>query len=160
MNHCKKLRFRKDYTFTINTSVENSPSLKIDKSTFFFRTSENWVETEFYFFGKITNAGGKEKANIHLVTEELGTLFIQTPQEFLAKIEKNILYKNFVVRAKGKQNSATGEIEKQNMLFIELIDYNTKNDQQYLKKIRSKAMLWLNKIEPDEWMNKIRGYDD
>lgn len=150
---------KKDYSFEIKTSIENSPSLKIDKSTFFYRTSENWVDAEFYFFGKITNAGGKDKANIHLVTEELGTLYIQTPQEFLAKAEENILYKTYVIRAKGKQNSETGEIEKQSLTFIELIDYNTKYDQQYLKSLRSKAMTWLNKIDPDEWLNDIRGYD-
>lgn len=150
---------KKDYYFEITTSIKNSPSLKIDKTTFYYRTSENWVDAEFYFYGKITNAGGKDKANIHLVTEELGTLYIQTPQEFLAKTEENILYKTYVIRAKGKQNSETGEIEKQSLTFIELIDYNTKYDQQYLKNLRSKAMLWLNNIEPDKWLNDIRGYD-
>lgn len=150
---------KKDYAFEIRTSIENSPTLKIDKSTFYYRTSENWVDAEFYFYGKITNAGGKDKANIHLVTDELGTLYIQTPQEFLAKAEENILYKTYVIRAKGKQNSETGEIEKQSLSFIELIDYNTKYDEQYLKKLRSKAMTWLNKIEPDEWLKDIRGYD-
>lgn len=150
---------KKDFTFEISTSVENSKVLKIDKTTFFYRTSENWVDSEFYFYGKITDAGGKDKANIHLVTEELGTLYIQTPQEFLAKAEENILYKNYVVRAKGKQNSETGEIEKQSLSFIELIDYNSNYDQQYLKRLRSKAMVWLDKIEPDDWLKDIRGYD-
>jgi hypothetical protein len=150
---------KKNYTFEIKTSIENSQSLKIDKSTFYYRTSENWVDAEFYFFGKITNAGGKDKANIHLVTDEFGTLYIQTPQEFLAKTEENILYKTYVIRAKGKQNSATGEIEKQSLSFIELIDYNTNYDQQYLKNLRSKAMNWLNKINPDDWLKDVRGYD-
>jgi len=150
---------KKDYSFEIKTSIENSPSLKIDKSTFYYRTSENWVDAEFYFYGKITNAGGKDKANIHLVTEELGTLYIQTPQEFLAQAEENILYKTYVIRAKGKQNSETGEIDKQSLSFIDLIDYNRNYDEQYLKKLRNKAMTWLNKIEPDEWLKDIRGYD-
>lgn len=150
---------KKDYSFEIKTSVENSPTLKIDKSTFFYRTQENWVDAEFYFYGKITNAGGKDKANIHLVTEELGALYIQTPQEFLAKAEENILYKTYVVRAKGKQNSSTGEIDKQSLNFLELIDYNKKYDEQYLKTIREKAMRWLNNIDPDQWLKDIRGYD-
>ena len=94
---------KKEYTFEIKTSVENSPILKIDKSTSYYRTTENWIDAEFYFYGKVTNAGGKDKVNIHLVTEEFGTLYIQTPQEILANLEGNILYKNYVVRAKGKQ---------------------------------------------------------
>ncbi|MCL5029228.1 MAG: hypothetical protein M1480_09450 [Bacteroidetes bacterium] len=150
---------KKDFTFDISTSVTNSPTLKIDKSTFFYRTAENWVDAEFYFFGKITNAGGKDKANIHLVTEELGTLYIQTPQEVLAKAEENILYKNYVVRANGKQNSETGEIDKQSLTFLKLIEYNTRYEEKYLKNLRNKAMNWLNKIDPDEWLRDIRGYD-
>jgi len=131
----------------------------VDKSTFFYRTLENWVDAEFYFYGKITNAGGKDKANIHLVTDELGTLYIQTPQEFLAKIEENILYKTYIIRAKGKQNLETGEIDKQSLTFIELIDYSKKYDEQYLKKLRSKASSWLKNINPNEWLKDIRGYD-
>jgi hypothetical protein len=155
----QEIAIKKDYTFVIRTSIENSANLKIDNSTFYYRTSENLVDAEFYFFGKIINAGGKDKSNIHLVTDEHGTLYIQTPQEFLAKMEKNILYKSYVIRAKGKQNSNTGEIDKQSLTFIELIDYNTKYDEQYLKNIRRKAMKWLNEINPDEWMREIRGYD-
>ena len=150
---------KKDYTFEIGTSVPQSQSLKIDKSTFFYRTTENWVDAEFYFFGKITNAGGKDKANIHLLTDELGTLYIQTPQEFLAKAEENILYKTYVIRAKGKQNSETGEIDKQSLTFLNLIDYSTKYDEKYLRTLRSKAIIWLNKINPDDWLKDIRGYD-
>lgn len=150
---------KKDYAFEVRTSIQNSPTLIIDKTTYYYRTTENWVDAEFYLFGRITNAGGKDKANIHLVTEELGTLYIQTPQEILAKAEENILYKNYVIRANGKQNSETGEIDKQSLSFLELIDYNTKYDEQYLKKLRSKAMTWLNEIDPDDWLNDIRGYD-
>jgi len=150
---------KKDYTFEIGTSVSQSSTLKIDKSTFYYRTAENWVDAEFYFFGKITNAGGKDKANIHLVTDELGTLYIQTPQEILANAEENILYKTYVIRARGKQNSDTGEIDKQSLTFINLIDYNTRYDDEYLKKLRTKAMNWLNKINPDDWLKDIRGYD-
>lgn len=150
---------KNDFTTEIKTSLENTPVLKIDKSTFYYRTLQNWVDAEFYFYGKITNAGGKDKANIHLSTEEYGTLYIQTPQEFLANSEKNILYKSYVVRAKGKQNPVTGEIDKQSLSFIQLVDYDEIYDQQYLKKLRTNAMKWLENIDPDEWLRNIRGYD-
>ncbi len=150
---------KKDYTFEITTSIQDSIKFKIDSSTNFFRIKDHWAEAEFYFYGKITNAGGKDKANIHLYTEELGTIYIQTPQQFLSDREENLLYKTFVIRAKGKQNSETGEIDKQSLTFIELIDYNTRYDEIYLKNLRIKAMNWLVKINPDEWLNAIRGYD-
>ncbi|MCX6151222.1 MAG: hypothetical protein NTX22_11900 [Ignavibacteriales bacterium] len=150
---------KKDYSFEIRTSLLNSSQLKIDKSTFFYRTKEHWVDAEFYFYGKITNAGGKEKANIHLSSAEYGTLFIQTPQEFLAKAEENILYKTYGVRAKGKQNSDTGEIDTSSLIFLELLDFNKIYNEKYLKDLRKKASEWLTNINPDEWMKEIRGYD-
>ncbi len=150
---------KKDYSFELTSSLPNSSTLKIDKNTFLYRTKENWVDAEFYFYGRITNAGGKEKVNIHLSSSEYGTLIIQTPQEFLANAEENILYKFFGVRAKGKQNSDTGEIDKSSLVFLELLDYNKIYSEKYIQSLRAKAMKWLTKINPDDWMNDIRGYN-
>ena len=147
------------YSFKITTSLPDTNSLKIDTSTHFVRNASYWADAEFYFYGKITNAGGKEKANIHLVTEELGSVIIQTPQQFLAEREENLLYKTFGIRAVGKQNSETGELDKSSIRFLELIDYNTQYDVTYLKKLREKAMSWLTQIDPDAWLREVRGYD-
>lgn len=150
---------KKDYTFEISTSLTQSPSLQIDKTTFFYRTKEHWVDAEFYFYGKIIDAGGKDKVNIHLFSPEIGTVIIQTPQEFLAKAEENILYKTYGIRAKGKQNSDTGEIDKTSLNFLGLLDYNTMYNEKYLKSLRDKAKSWIGNIDPDEWLKNIRGYD-
>ncbi len=150
---------KKDYTFEISTSLPQSNKLKIDKTTFLHRSKEHWADAEFYFYGKINNAGGKDKANIHLYSQEFGTLIIQTPQEFLEKAEDNILYKTFGIRATGKQNSETGELDKSSLTFLELLDYNTKYDEKYLKDLRDKARSWLINIDPDEWLKDIRGYN-
>jgi len=150
---------KKNYAFEISTSLDDAKRLKIDPSTYYYRTSEHWADAEFYFYGKVTIAGGKEKASIHLYSDEFGTLTIQTPQEFLAQLKENLLYKNYVIRAKGKQNSETGEIDRSGLTFLELIDYSTKYDEKYLQILRKKAMSWLNNIDPDEWLKEIRGYD-
>ncbi len=150
---------KKDYAFEISTSIDKTINLKIDTSTNFYRTLDHWAEAEFYFYGKITNAGGKDKANIHLVVDELGTVIIQTPQKFLAEREENLLYKTFGIRTKGKQNIETGEIDKSSLVFSELIDYNKKYDQLYLRNLRNKAKDWLTKIDSDNWLNDIRRYD-
>ncbi|MDP3150374.1 MAG: hypothetical protein Q8N83_14730 [Ignavibacteria bacterium] len=150
---------KKDYTFEISTSLPQTPRLQIDKTTFFYRTQENWVDAEFYFYGKIIDAGGKEKVNIHLFSPETGTIRIQTPQEILANAEENILYKTYGIRAKGKQNSTTGEIDKSSLNFIELLDYTTMYNEKYLKSLRDKAKSWIGNIDADEWLKNIRGYD-
>lgn len=149
---------KKNYVFSIKTSLDQTNEVKLDKTTRFYRTEAIWADAEFYFYGKVTNAGGKDKANIHLSTEELGTITIETPKTFLEDYEENLLYKTFGIRAKGKQHSETGEIDKSTLKFVELIDYQPKYDEQYLKSLREKAKKnWLGTINPDNWLNEIRG---
>ncbi len=152
---------RRDYVFNIKTSLDSSNAVTIDKSTNFHRTEAIWADAEFYFYGKLTNAGGKEKANIHIYTEEFGTLRIQTPISFLEKYDENLLYRTFGIRAKGKQHSWTGEIDTSTLRFVELIDYQPQYDEQYLKTLRDKARKsWIGGINPDDWLKEIRGgYD-
>ncbi len=149
---------KSDFSFSISTSVENSNKLSISKTTNFFRTEAIWLDAEFYFYGKITNMGGKDKANIHLVTEEFGSLIIQTPKEEIEKIDNNPLYKTFGVRAVGRQHSETGEIDIHSLKYLELVAYQPKYDTDYLKNLRTKATNnWLKNINPDEWLSEIRG---
>lgn len=154
----QNMAVKKDYTYTINTSLAETAELQIDKSTHFYRNSDIWADAEFYFYGKVTNAGGKDKANIHILTDDLGTVRIETPIEFLEKQEENILYKTFGIRAVGKQHSETGEIDKQSLRFIEILDYLADYEEIYLQELRQKAS-WIKNISPNEWLNEIRGYD-
>lgn len=151
---------RKDYSFEIKTSLSDSNKLNIDKSTGFFRKEVIWADAEFYFYGKITNMGGKERSNIHVSTDDLGIIVIQTNKEYLSELEKNLLYKTYGVRAAGKQNIETGEIDRNTLKFIELIDFNPKYDEKYLKKLRNHASgNWLRNVDADQWLKELRGYD-
>jgi hypothetical protein len=152
---------KKDYSFTISTSVDNSNVIKIDRTTNFYRSESVWADAELYLYGKVTNAGGKEKANIHIYTEELGTVKIETPITFLEQYEENLLYKIFGVRVIGKQHSETGEIDKTSLKFLELVDYEQSYDEKYLKSLRDKAKnSWLGNIDSEKWLREIRGgYD-
>lgn len=152
---------RKGYNFLLKTSLSESHQLVINQKTKFLRTEAIWSDAEFYFYGRVTNAGGKDKANIHLLTEELGIIRIQTPISFLESYSENILYKNLGIRAVGKQNSETGEIDVSALSFVELIDYSPGYDAVYLKNIRGRAKSrWLKDIDPDTWINDVRGRYD
>jgi hypothetical protein len=133
----------------------------VNKATHYYRAEAIWADAEFYFYGKLTNAGGKDKANIHIFTEEIGTVRIQTPISFLEHYDENLLYKTFGIRASGKQHSETGEIDTSTLKFIELVDYHPEYDEQYLKGLRDRAKKsWLGSINPDNWLKEIRGgYD-
>ncbi len=59
---------KRDYSFSIRTSLDGTSEIKIDSSTRFYRTEAIRADAEFYFYGKITSAGGKDRANIHYST--------------------------------------------------------------------------------------------
>lgn len=149
---------KKNYVFSIKTSIQDTNELRIDRTTRLYRSEAVWADAEFYFYGKVTNAGGKDKANIHISTEEYGTIRIGTPIAFLEDYDENLLYKTFGIRAIGKQHSETGELDSNTLKFVELIAYQPKYDEFYLNNLRNKAkQSWLGTINPEEWLREIRG---
>lgn len=151
---------KKNYNIEIATSLAESNRIILDAQSHYYRSEVTWVDAEFYFYGKITNAGGKTNPNIHIATDEMGTLIIKTPKEILEENEKNILYKDYGIRAKGKQNTKTGEIDTSSLVFIDLIDYQTDFDKNYIKKLREKAKgTWVGKVDPDEFLKELRAYE-
>ncbi|MBL7958926.1 hypothetical protein JNL27_01680 [bacterium] len=153
----QQIAVRHDYAFQVTTSVQQSPVLQIDKTTQFYHAEPLWVDAEFYFYGQITNMGGKEKANFHIVTEQ-GTIRVQTPKEFLEHYDKNPLYKTYGIRATGKQNLQTGEIDTGNLLFQEIIPYEPYYDPKYIQSLREKARdSWKDVNDPDKWLRELRG---
>jgi len=153
----QKISRQKNYEFQIKTSLEKYAELKINPSTKFFRTENTWVDAEFYFYGILKDAGGKSKANIHIDTSDYGYLSIETGEEFLKEREDNLLYKNYGVRATGKQNMDTGEVDTKSLKLVELIDYNPKFDNDYLKTLINKAKNNWKGIDADEWLLNLRG---
>ena len=149
---------KRNYVFTIKTSLNNTNELKVDKTTSYYRKEAIWVDAEFYFYGKIINAGGNDKTNLHILTNE-GSFIVQTPISFFENLEENIIYKKtYGIRAIGKQHSETGEIDTSTLKFIELVDYQPKYDELYLKTLREKAKKsWLGNINSETWLKEIRG---
>jgi len=88
----QNLAIQKNYEFQIKTSLKESYELQISPDTKYYRTENIWVDAEFYFYGILKDAGGKNKANIHLDTEDYGYLAIETGVDFLKEREENLLY--------------------------------------------------------------------
>lgn len=152
--------YQKNYDFEIKTSVDDDLTFKINPQSKYFRTENIWVDAELYFYGTLTSAGGKSKTNIHLDTEEFGSLIIDTDKNYLMEQEENLLYKKFGIRAIGKQNIETGEIDRGTLKLIQLIDFKPKYDDDYLKSLIQKAKNSWNGVNPDEWLHNLRGgYD-
>lgn len=160
IENIQNFSYQKNYDFEIKTSVDDDLIFKINPQSRYIRTENIWVDAELYFYGTLTNAGGKSKANIHLDTEEFGSLTIDTDKNYLKEQEENLLYKKFGIRAIGKQNIETGEIDKRSLKLLQLIDFNPKYDDDYLNALIHKAKNNWKGIDADEWLNDLRGgYD-
>jgi hypothetical protein len=157
IENLQKVSRKKNCTIEMFTSLSNTNRIKMDATTTFHRKEDVWVDADFYFYGKITDAGGKDKANIHISTEEFGSLRIQTPIDFLEQYEGNILYRVMGIYATGKQHLHTGEIDTSTLRFASLVDYRPKYDEGYLNELREKAKPWLSSVNAENWLNEIRG---
>lgn len=154
-----QLAQKHEYVIELATSVSPGPILQINSSSKFTRSADIWVEAEFYFYGKIVYAGGKSKANIHLDTKEYGLLTISSNKAQLEALEGNPLYKSFGFRATGMQNLQTGEISKDSLNLLEIINYNPSFQPDYIQSLIEKASKsWGDVTDPDEWLQKLRGY--
>jgi hypothetical protein len=153
----QNLSYKRDYKIDISTSLKNSSVIEISPKSRYLRSDDVMVESEFYFYGTLIDAGGKKKPNIHLDVAELGMLTISIEKDILTAETNNLLYKKYGVRAKGKQNPFTGEIEKGSLTFIEFLDYSPMYDEDYLNKLIQKASKNWQGIDVDKWLEDVRG---
>lgn len=149
----------KNYEFAISTSEWHGGELRITPQTHYRRSEEIWVDAEIYLYGTLTDAGGKDKSNIHLDTKEYGQVTIDADKEYLRNIEENLLYKEYGVRAKGKQNLATGEIDLSSLQLISLHGYRPYYDESYLNGLIAKASKSWAGVDVDGFLSEIRGYE-
>ena len=158
LQEVQKSAVKNNFTYEFGTPYNNSPSLVISKETTFHINENLWADAEFYFYGMLVNAGGKDKTNIHIQTKDNGLLTIATEKEFLQDLEENVLYKHFTVQARGRQNIVTGEIDTSSLQLIQLTSYDPNYNEQYLANLIKRASpKWADVEDVDKWLSEIRG---
>lgn len=148
---------RNNYDISIKTSDKPERTFAINPETHYVRHDNIMVGIESYFYGKLVDAGGKDKANIHLLTRDFGLLTIKSDKIYLADYKGNPLYRDFAVRVRAKQNIVTGDIDKSSLELIELVDYQPRYDNDYLQALITKATPKWTDVDTDKWVNEIRG---
>ena len=146
-----------DIAFTLRTSLPGSAELRIDRTTLYVRSEATSVEAEVYLYGRVVEAGGKGKPNIHLQVDGQGVFIIDAAEKFLAELTENILYHTMGVRVVGRQNLQTGELEKGTLKMVQLIDYDAQYNEAYLKRLQDKASTWIKDVDLDQYLNDFRG---
>lgn len=161
LHEVQRSAVRNGFTYEFSAPTRPSPALVISKDTSFAVNEDLWVDAEFYFYGILVNAGGKDRTNIHLNTTDNGLLTIAADKAFLRELRENVLYKNFAVHALGRQNVVTGEIDTADLRLIDLTPFDPTYNQQYLDNLIKKATpKWADVTDSDKWLSEIRGTND
>ncbi len=147
----------KDFEFSISTSEWKDGELRITPQTHYRRSEEIWVDAEVYLYGTLTDAGGKDKSNIHLDTKEFGQVTIDADKDYLKNLTENLLYKEYGVRAKGKQSLATGEIDMSSLKLISLRGFRPVYDENYLNGLIAKASKSWEGVDVERFLSDLRG---
>lgn len=144
----------KNIEISFYSSSNDSPSLKINKETEFFKVAATYIETEFVLYGKINEEGGNNP-NFHLLTKEFGKLVVSATEQQLLEGEKR-LFKIYGVRAKGKQNLSDNK--PFDLKLIDYITYNPNYNEHKLDLLIERASAsWNGVPNVDLWLKNIRG---
>ena len=152
----QKFAIQNNFSLGIHSSEATDKILEITPETNLQRTENLWVDAEVYYYGTLTDAGGKGKSNIHLDTKD-GLIKIDVDKEYLANYNGNPLYRKFGVIATAKQNIITGAIDNSSLKLKELVDFEPKFDMDYLRqKIAASTPIWKG-VDVDKYLSDIRG---
>lgn len=158
LHEVQKSAIRNNYTYEFGTPYDDIPALTISRDTTYHINEDLWADAEFYFYGVLINAGGKDKTNIHLQTKDNGVLTIATEKEYLQDLKENVLYKHFTVRAMGRQNILSGELDTSSLRLLQLSKYDPTYQEKYLDNLIKKASpRWADIEDADKWISEKRG---
>jgi hypothetical protein len=144
------------YTYSITTSMSNKP-LVISPTTDYKRREVEWIDGELYLYGEVILTGGVNP-KLHISTKEYGKLVVNASKDFLCKAEK-LLYRECGIMVKAKLNKYTNEIDKESIMFVELIKgYTSTIDLAYIKHcIENASAQFRTAMSYDEWYSIVRG---
>jgi Family of unknown function (DUF6364) len=117
--------------------------------------SSDYVDSEIYIYGRIISMGGKNKSTLEIDTTEYGILSIESEEDTLK--ESPYLYKKVGLEVLVKENPLTGQIKKDQIRLIKVIEYDPSVDQEYLNKLISEASpRWKDIGDVNHWLDRLR----
>ena len=84
-------------------------------------------------------------------------IVISTDKDTLRSEERNLLYKEYGVRARGLQNALTGELDKSSFKLVEILDYTPAFDESYINGLINKVGDKFKDVDVDEYISELRG---
>jgi len=132
-------------------------NLQISERTKFAHKNEKlWVDIEKYFTGKVYEAGGKQKPNLHIDLGNGLTVCVDATEKQLAEVEGNLLFKSVTLRIRAQQHLATKELR--HLHLIDFLPYSKEVDEEALTNLWKKgAEAWKNVSSATDWVETLRG---
>lgn len=161
----QSLAAKKGRTYEVGANSTNLKPLKITPTTTFKApaVARHWYETEVYLYGQLVDMGGAQKSNIHLLTDDRGLITLPCNKEYVESIDYNPVYKMCSIRAIGKQDALTDEVDFDSLKVVEISPHNRSfYNPDYIDSLSRQATEnWLGEIaDPEKWLKELRGYDD
>ena len=138
--------------------IGDSLRFEIASETTFQHGGENaWVAVEKYLTGKVVDAGGKQKPNVHLVLTDSGTdIVVDATEQQLGEEKENQLYKQVTLRVRAEQHLKTKALR--NIRLIEFLPRATEVDEEALASLWKKGRkAWHDVKSPSKWVDQLRG---
>ena len=150
-------RFVKKNDFVLEIENERmKEKVVISPETQYRAKKEVWVDAEFYYYGKIVDAGGVSP-KFHMDVYGGERIKVSASEEDLKKL-KYPLYNDFAIHVKAKQNLDTGEVDfNKDMELIEFVDYSPRMDMRKLKELQDKCGDTWKGVDADEYVRSLRG---
>jgi len=140
----QKKAFASGREYTITSSVNERPFLTINRDTKFIALQTDWVNTNLYLYGEISEEGGLSSSNLHILTERYGKLRVDaTTEQLTSGINK--LYNIYGLWVKGKQNVTTGFLK--DLSLIDFLWHQLDYDELALNKLIEKASASWKKLK-------------
>lgn len=115
-----------------------------------------WTAVEKYVQGKVVDLGGKTKPNLHLQLPDGSMITMDTSQEQVLQEEKNLVYREVLVRIHVEQDLTTGKLR--NARLIEFADYQPNFDPQAFEAMLTKGRkAWADVPSASQWVEEQRG---
>jgi len=123
------------------------------ESGFRHRQKDLWVKAEKYLTGKVVDAGGKNKPNIHLVLPSGVTVMIGATEQQLKG--QPYIYENMTFNVSAKEHLKTGEIK--DAVLLDAVEASKEIDEDELKLLWSKGEeAWKDVESANQWVESLR----
>lgn len=145
--------------YSIDIEAQDVPggTLHLDAGTAASAQKITWYEDEINIYGKIIDAGGSPRPNIHLEVEGKGRVKIAISKELLEKEERNLLYRWVGVQTTLRRSLADHSWDPESLRAVRLLPYKPGWRPGEVEALIGRLEKTWRGVNADQWLAEVRG---